>query len=160
MRLRIMSLKSSHKLIGAIQLLTLSVGLLLVTGCSSFNREWKAAAVVPSSPGSIEGAWDGTWLSGHNAHTGRLRAIITKLNDDEYYARFHATYMRVLTFGQAVNLQVKQDGTNFTFSGVADLGKTYGGVYTYEGNSSPEGFYSTYKCSIDHGTFRMTRPEN
>lgn len=130
----------------------------LFTGCSSFNREWKAAAATAPDANSIEGAWDGTWLSDHNGHNGRLRAIITRLNDDEYFARFHATYMRVLTFGQSVNLRVRQDGTNFVFSGSADLGKSYGGIYTYEGNTSPEAFYSTYKCSIDHGTFRMKRP--
>ena len=130
-----------------------------LTGCA-FEREWQAAQGYAWPENELAGCWEGTWHSNWNGHNGGLRAIITKLNDDEYYARFHATYMRVLTFGQAVNLQVKQDGTNFTFSGAADLGKTYGGVYTYEGNSSPEGFYSTYKCSIDHGTFRMTRPKN
>ncbi|MBL6765451.1 MAG: hypothetical protein ISQ14_10890 [Verrucomicrobiae bacterium] len=136
------------------------LGLLLATsGCSSFNREWKASAAAPRAVEGIEGAWDGTWLSGHNGHTGRLRAIVTRLNDDEYYARFHATYMRVLTFGQAVNLRVAKSGTNFTFSGSADLGKAYGGVYSYTGNASPEAFFSTYDCSIDHGTFRMKRPE-
>lgn len=133
--------------------------LFLSSGCSSFNREWKASAALAPQSSSIEGAWDGTWLSDHNGHTGRLRAIVTRLNEDEYYARFHATYMRVLTFGQAVNLRVKQEGTNFTFSGSADLGKAYGGIYTYEGNSSPDAFLSTYKCSIDHGTFRMKRPD-
>lgn len=132
--------------------------LFLLTGCSSFNREWKAAAKSPQ-PDGIEGAWDGTWLSDHNGHNGRLRAIITRTEGDGYHARFHATYMRILTFGQAVDLRVKQEGTNFVLSGTADLGKGYGGVYTYEGNSSPEAFYSTYECSIDHGTFRMKRPD-
>jgi hypothetical protein len=140
-------------------LLALTACLAFTTACSSFNREWKTAAAQSPAAGSIEGAWDGTWLSDHNGHNGRLRAIITKLDNDQYYARFHATYMRLLTFGQAVNLDVTQAGTNFTFSGAADLGKAYGGIYEYRGNSSPDGFYSTYKCSIDHGTFRMTRPE-
>lgn len=151
--------RNSSENLKAFQLLGLTIGLLLATGCSSFNREWKAAAATTPVSGTIEGAWDGTWLSDHNGHNGRLRAIITKLDDDEYHARFHATYMKMLTFGQAVNLQVKKNGTNFTFSGSAELGKAYGGIYSYEGNSSPEGFYSTYNCSIDHGTFRMTRPE-
>lgn len=142
-----------------LSLFALALCLACTTACSSFNREWQAVAAGPVKTGSIEGAWDGIWLSDHNQHTGRLRAIITKLDNDEYHARFHASYLRILTFGQAVNLAVKQDGTNFTFSGAADLGKSYGGIYEYQGNSSPEGFYSTYKCSIDHGTFRMTRPE-
>ena len=136
------------------------LGLLLATGgCSSFNREWSATAAARPAADGIEGAWDGTWLSGHNGHTGRLRAIVTRLNEEEYHARFHATYMRVLTFGQAVDLRVTRTGTNFTFSGAADLGKAYGGVYRYEGHASPGEFHSTYDCSIDHGTFRMRRPE-
>jgi len=153
-----MTRKSTPNLNTQFLLMALAIGLLLTNGCSSFNREWKAAAAVPPVPGTIEGAWDGTWLSDHNGHNGRLRAIVTKLNDDEFHARFHATYLKTLTFGQAVNLSVKQNGTNFTFSGSADLGKLYGGIYTYEGNSSPKQFFSTYNCSIDHGTFRMTRP--
>jgi hypothetical protein len=132
--------------------------LLLVSGCSSFNGDWKKAAIVPATPGSIEGAWTGSWLSDHNAHTGGLRAIITRREGDIYHARFHATYMKVLSFGQAVHLKVKQDGTNFTFSGSEDLGKTHGGSYSYEGNSSPEAFFSKYDCPIDHGTFQMKRP--
>lgn len=140
-------------------LLATAGALILLTGCSGFNREWKQIAAQPLQPGSIEGAWDGSWLSDHNGHKGGLRAIITKLDEDTYNARFHATYMRILTFGQTVDLTVKQNGTNFTFSGEADLGKSYGGIYTYEGNASPEGFFSTYNCSIDHGAFRMTRPE-
>jgi len=142
-----------------LNLLVLTFALLLTTGCSSFNREWKATAAAPPAPGSIEGAWVGTWLSDHNGHHGGLRAIITKLDTDRYHTRFHATYMKILTFGQAVDLDVRQDGTNFTFSGAADLGKAYGGLYQYKGNSSPNGFYSTYNCSIDNGTFRMKRPE-
>jgi len=142
-----------------LHLIALAFSLLLTSACSSFHRDWKAAAARPAPAGSIEGAWDGTWLSDHNQHTGRLRAIITRLDGDRYHARFHATYMKILTFGQAVDLKVRREGTNFTFSGSADLGKIYGGVYEYQGNASPEAFFSTYKCSIDHGTFRMKRPD-
>jgi len=133
--------------------------LVLFTGCSGFNRDWKKASAQSLHADSIEGLWKGTWLSDHNGHNGGLRAIITKLDEDTYNARFHATYMRILTFGQTVDLTVKQNGTNFTFSGEADLGKAWGGVYSYKGNMTTENFFSTYKCSIDHGTFRMSRPE-
>ena len=133
--------------------------LLLITGCSSFHREWRTVGATSPASQGLEGAWDGTWLSDHNGHTGRLRAIITRLNEKEYHARFHASYLRVLSFGQAVNLRVRKDGTNFVFAGEADLGKAYGGVYSYEGSATAYAFKSTYKCSIDFGTFRMERPE-
>lgn len=134
-----------------------AVAIIGLSGCSTFNRDWKAAAAAPQGEG-IEGAWKGSWLSDHNGHNGGLRAIITRKDESTYHARFHATYKRILGFGQAVDLVVNRDGTNYTFSGRANLGKAHGGDYTYEGNASPEGFRSTYNCSIDHGTFRMARP--
>ena len=142
----------------AIRVLSCFLLLLLVSGCSTFNRDYQQAASIPPTPDSIEGAWTGSWLSDHNAHTGGLRAIITRRNEDTYHARFHATYMRVLSFGQAVDLVVKKDGTNFTFSGSEDLGKAHGGSYSYKGNSPPDAFFSKYDCAIDHGTFQMKRP--
>ncbi|MBG89826.1 MAG: hypothetical protein CMO80_23415 [Verrucomicrobiales bacterium] len=140
------------------RLLACTILAIVVSGCSTFKRDFKEAAALPQSSDSIAGVWKGSWLSDHNAHTGSLRAIITHKEADTYHARFHATYKRIFSFGQAVDLVVKKDGTNFTFSGSADLGGIYGGNYAYEGKATPENFFSTYKCSIDHGTFQMKRP--
>ncbi|MGB0582354.1 MAG: hypothetical protein ACPGVU_21895 [Limisphaerales bacterium] len=149
----------SRKLKNLRTMIATACALVLLTGCSGFNRDWKNASAEPLKTDSIEGTWKGTWLSDHNGHNGGLRAIITKLDADTYNARFHATYMRILTFGQTVDLTVKQEGTNYTFTGEADLGKAYGGIYTYKGKMTTKDFFSTYNCSIDHGTFKMSRPE-
>lgn len=131
--------------------------VLLVSGCSTFNRDWKAAAVAPAPANSIEGRWEGKWLSDHNGHSGGLRALIKKLDNGQYETRFHATYGVIFRFGMQVKLDVQPAGGLWQFSGAEDLGKPYG-VYRYEGKASATNFFSTYKASFDHGTFQMTRP--
>jgi len=64
---------------------------VLVCGCSSFNREWKRAGKQPAPTDAITGRWDGHWLSDVNAHTGKLRCIITRQTNHLYAARFRAT---------------------------------------------------------------------
>lgn len=131
--------------------------LLIFSGCSTFNRDWKAAAGGPHPANSIEGRWEGKWLSDHNGHSGRLRALVRKLDNGQYETRFHANYAVILSFGMQVNLEVLPAGGLWQFKGQEDLGKPYG-VYRYEGKASATNFFSTYKASFDHGTFRMTRP--
>ncbi len=133
------------------------MALLVLSGCSTFNRDWKTAGVKPAPKDSIEGRWEGKWLSDKNGHNGGLRAIITKLENGQYETRFHATYGVVFRFGMQVNLDVKPAGGLWQFSGEENLGKPYG-VYRYEGKASGTNFFSTYKASFDHGTFQMTRP--
>jgi len=137
---------------------TLLGAILLLTGCSGFRGDWKRAAAIPVPEGSIEGRWEGSWVSDENGHHGRLRCLLTIDETGTYQARFHAKYKRILSFGYDVPLQVIHDGSVFRFTGEADLGKLAGGIYTYEGNASPTNFFSTYKCRYDHGTFQMTRP--
>ena len=50
---------------------------LLISGCSSFNRAWKAAEETPPEVATIAGRWEGTWRSDVNGHNDRLRALIT-----------------------------------------------------------------------------------
>lgn len=134
------------------------LALMLLSGCSTFSRDWKAAAAKPMPANSVEGRWEGKWHSDHNGHTGGLRALVTKLESGQYEARFHATYAVVLSFSSTVNLDVRPAGGLQQFSGSADLGKAAGGLYHYEGKASGTNFFSTYKCLSDHGTFQMTRP--
>lgn len=133
--------------------------LLGTTGCSTYQREWRAAAAAPVAPGSIEGAWDGMWLSDHNGHNGRLQAILTKVDADTYEARFKARYMTILSFSQTTLLKARPGTGRLEFAGENDLGKAYGGIYTYAGHATDAEFFSTYKCSIDHGKFELKRPK-
>lgn len=132
--------------------------LVVLSGCSTFNRDWKAAATNPTPANSIAGRWEGKWLSDHNGHSGRLRALIRPLDNGQYEARYHAKYGGIFSFGMEAKLDVKPAAAGqWQFSGAEDLGGAYG-VYRYAGKASATNFLSTYKASFDHGTFQMTRP--
>lgn len=131
---------------------------LLVCGCSSFNREWKRAGKQPAPTNSITGRWEGLWLSDVNAHTGKLRCIVTHQTNDLYAARFRATYKKILRFSYTVPLTVNASSAVWHFRGEEDLGALAGGVYRYVGSATTTNFHSTYDSKYDRGTFEMHRP--
>ena len=134
--------------------------MVWLCGCSSFNKEWKAAvdsAAAPHNP--IEGRWSGEWRSDRNSHHGDLRAVVTKASDTTYRAHFHATFWKIFWYTYVATLS-GQETTNGTtlLRGDANLGKLAGGVYKYEAMVTPQEFRATYSSKHDHGRFRMTRP--
>lgn len=129
-----------------------------LSGCSSFNREWKTVVAEPHSTVDISGPWEGRWLSDKNGHTGRLRGVFRKTGADAYDAHFHATFWKIFRATYRVPLKYEESNGLFTLSGKSDLGLLSGGVYTYEAEATPNRFFSTYKCRFDHGTFEMQRP--
>ena len=132
---------------------------LCATGCSTFDRDWKAAAATTVPVNDISGCWQGTWRSDVNGHTDKLRCLVARQSETNYTARFHAKYHKILSFGYTVNLAVKESGEMFHFQGEANLGKLAGGIYDYVGEASATNFFSTYRCKYDHGIFQMARPE-
>ena len=133
--------------------------LLLACGCSTFNRDWKRTAQQPTQSDSIEGRWEGKWLSEVNHHTGGLRCLLTRTGDESCTARFRATYGSLFHFSYTVTLEIQPHYGGWEFDGQEDLGKLAGGVYCYEGRASPTNFFSTYRSKYDHGVFEMHRPE-
>ena len=131
--------------------------VLFCAGCAGFGREWRQAGGLPWPPGDIAGRWDGSWRSDVNHHEGKLRCVLTKVEEGQYRAKFHARYRKVLSFSYAVNLQGVRTNGEVHFHGEANLGKLAGGVYTYEGTATPEKFRSTYSSKYDHGVFEMSR---
>lgn len=132
--------------------------VLLVCGCSSFNREWKRAGKQPAPTDSITGRWEGHWLSDVNAHTGKLRCIVTHQTNDLYAARFRATYKKILRFSYTVPLTVNASNEVWHFRGEEDLGALAGGIYRYVGSATATNFHSTYDSKYDRGVFEMQRP--
>jgi hypothetical protein len=143
-----------------LSLALLGVLPLVTGGCRSFHHDWTEAARKFPAPDDLQGRWQGTWVSEVNGHTDTLRCVITRKEDGIYKARFLAHYHKVFRFGYTVELKA-QSGTNgFTFSGDANLGWLKGGMYHYEGRADAAGFFSTYRCKYDHGTFQMGRPSD
>lgn len=132
--------------------------MLLACGCSSFNREWCKAGRNPAPADAIAGRWEGYWLSDVNAHTGKLRCIITQQTNDIYAARFRATYLKILRFSYTVPLRVAASNQVWQFRGEEDLGVMAGGAYRYEGSATITNFHSTYDSKYDRGVFEMHRP--
>jgi hypothetical protein len=138
-----------------------AITLLLpwLAGCSSFNREWRAAAKQSQSPNNISGRWEGTWQNTNNSHRDKLRAILTRVSEGEYQAHFHAKYKKVLTFTYQATFRGAWTNSQFVFHGEENLGKLAGGTYKYEGRISPTNFFSTYDSRYDKGTFTLARLE-
>ena len=127
--------------------------IMSVTGCSTFNNEWKKAATVPPHTGDIIGRWEGSWLSDKNGHHGKLRCLVTRIDERHYRARYKATWWKVFRFGYIVTMRVEKPDTVFKFEGEANLGWLAGGVYRYDGQATSTNFFSTYKSKYDHGAF-------
>jgi hypothetical protein len=140
-------------------------GLSLLSGCSSFESRWKAAgANAPAAPHSLEGRWQGNWVSDGDGHQGDLRCIVTHKQSDIYLADFHATFWNIFQFGLSIDLRATEvSPTRYQFAGDSDLGWLAGGNYHYDGSaevagdSKTDSFTCTYKSSADHGRFNMTR---
>ena len=130
---------------------------LLGNGCSSFNREWKNAG--HSASNSLEGRWEGKWLSGANQHTGSLRCVLKRETDTRYQAYFKATYWKIFRASYHVEFTGERRDDVWQFRGDENLGWFGGGVYYYEGRLTPTNFFSTYRCKYDHGTFELGRPQ-
>ncbi len=140
------------------------VGLMALTGCTSFNREWREAATRTLPANDLAGRWEGRWNSEANGHNDKLRAIITVVDTNHYDVKFYAAYQNWQTlfltvhFGYTVRMETKPSTNGVTFHGSEDLGFLAGGLYTYEGRADATNFFSPYKSKYDWGTFEMNRP--
>jgi hypothetical protein len=140
------------------RLLTVFIALLVFTGCSTFEQDWRHAVLQPPvQPGNPTGPWQGTWLSKQNGHTGELRCLVTEKAPNEYEYRFKATYWKLFRYSYTVNLPTTCTTDGCNFKGTENLGYLAGGDYDYEGVITTTNFNATYKCKFDHGTFQMTR---
>ena len=134
------------------------IGLMFLTGCTSFNKEYKTALSQPIPTTDISGPWEGRWLSDRNGHNGKLRAVLHQTSENEYDAYFHSTFWKIFRASYRVPLTGEQRAGRTILSGESNLGWLSGGVYSYQGEATPETFFSTYKSKHDHGTFEMKRP--
>src|SRR5215204_1166487 len=119
-------------------LLLVAALLPAAPGCSGFQDQWKRAAVAQTSDQSdhLTGRWKGSWKSDKSGHAGGLRCIATRTGDETYRCRFDATYMLLLRFGYTMNMTADAREDVTYVAGEADLGKTAGGVYEYEGQAN------------------------
>jgi hypothetical protein len=146
----------------------LALSFTLASCSTGYNKDWQAAAATDATrhPKNLEGAWTGTWRSNKDGHTGKLRAIVTKLPTDanqpeKYSFRYHATWANIISGVITAEHQAthpgKKKGNVLELSGEKDLGRL-GGVYSFIGTASPTEFKADYKSKLDKGVFEMKRP--
>jgi hypothetical protein len=141
-------------------------------GCS-FDRQWRqlghdawptnsaVATTAPASADPLAGRWDGTWVSEQDGHSGRLRAIVDRVDSDTYHIEYDGWFFGILRFTHGMNVTATRaaDANTVHFEGQEDLGGFAGGVYRYNGTADGQQFQSTYQSSEDHGRFEMRRPQ-
>lgn len=139
------------------QTVFLCLGLLL-SGCASrFNRAWREAGKRPTGD-LLAGRWDGSWRSEkHKGSGGRLRGVMIPVGKDRYRAEFKAHWL-VFSSTYTVDLRTQMRRGELHFQGEHDLGRLYGGIYSFIGRATPEHFRASYDSSYDRGIFEMTRP--
>jgi hypothetical protein len=129
------------------------------TGCSSFNRDWKAAGNWDAPSPAMAGAWAGTWNSAANGHNGSLRAILTPLDETTVEARFKARFWGILSYQYSLQLQIEPNAPGeWSFAGSSDLGWLAGGVFECQGVGTADELKADYHSKRDHGTFSLSRP--
>ena len=129
----------------------------LLTACSEFDKEYKAAVQKGPPADSIEGAWDGRWQSNAGHGGGRMWAVVTRTGETTYFAKFKAGYWGFLESENDVNLRVSSTQP-VRAAGNQDLGYLKGGVYHYDATLTPTEFDAKYTSEHDHGVFTLRRP--
>lgn len=134
---------------------------LILSSCTSFEKEWEAA-VDDYQSGAVkspEGPWTGEWTTSTNGHTGDLRAIVKESSKKpgHYDFRYHATWANVFSGTYKVTYPVSPSGSGFTVNGDQKLGIF--GTFHHEGTIRGNSFNATYSNEKgDLGDFRLRRP--
>jgi len=126
----------------------------LTSGCS-FSREWKSASRQPATPRDLTGAWVGTWQNSNNSHHDQLKAVITRVSETEYHARFKAWWLGIISGTFDVTLAGEWAGDEFHFRGNQDV---MGWEIAQTGWLTSTQFNSKYSSMDYRGTFTLERP--
>jgi hypothetical protein len=122
-----------------------------------------ASEIAPASASAepLAGRWEGTWKSDQNGHSGRLRAIVDRVDANTYRIEYDGWFFGILRYTHGMNVTATpapDGGTTIRFNGEEDLGALAGGVFRYDGTADGAAFKSTYQSKDDHGRFEMKRP--
>lgn len=130
--------------------------MAVLTGCSSFHGEWRAAGEPGAPAGAVAGRWEGRWLSDRNGHTGPLRAALRPEPDGTYHAAFRGKWWRVFTtaYDLTLHAEPQPDGT-VKLAGERRLFPL--GAYRFEGVVAGTNLNARYAASVDEGVVELRR---
>lgn len=147
-----------RRLSAALRRIVILLAVASCAGCTLFTgyeRRWDRASHI--APVDLSGAWEGSWHSEQSTHKGCLRAIITRVDDTHFCARFHATFFKFFSYEYTIVLYAVPDNDHWNLSGQKDLGRLAGGMYYYRGVATACNFRACYTSCKDHGVFEMKR---
>ena len=147
------------KRIVAPAILAFAACFLASCAAPNFDKRYAEALAAAETPyDSVEGPWEGTWLSGHNQHTGELKAIVTKRSGkkNRYQFVYWATWAKMKgTFKFEGDAERKCGAVHISGSKRLGLFK-----YNHDARMTPTKFEATYGTDAkDFGTFELSRPE-
>jgi hypothetical protein len=134
----------------------LALTLSLASCGTAYQAKWNAARDKGGAPGSIEGAWEGKWLSSTNGHTGKLWCLIGEGSPNERNFDYRATWGRILSGSFSATHQLQRKGDATTFVVDHPIGKL--GTFHAEGTIADGKFSACYQAAGDRGTLELTRP--
>jgi len=127
--------------------------VLALAGCETTRDQSQQNAAGRS--GIFPSRWDGEWRSAkHHGMHGRLRCLLTKVDDRHYRAQFHANWL-VFTSSYTVVLETNRTDNVLHLRGKHELRGFGGATYRYEGTVTGSRFTANYDSSYDRGTFVM-----
>lgn len=141
--------------------------MVFAAGCSSYDEKFASASRNEVQHLHSEGAYSGRWTStSHPGGGGDLRCILTKVDDREIRADFHATW-HGLSSSHSVVLHTtpasrkKSGGAVRIFEGTSKLRTIIGaGTYSCKGTLDMEVMQACYDATYDQGTFELHRIRN
>src|SRR5690349_5499570 len=88
----------------------LFLAALSLVGCSKFERDWRTPSVQELSSGGdrMLGRWKGSWKSEASGHSGKLRCVVTPVDQNSRRAEFKAAFAVLLKFEYTLDLAAEQ----------------------------------------------------
>ncbi len=130
---------------------------LSLSSCgTAYRSEWNAARTGTHAPGSIEGAWEGSWHSDVNGHTGKLWCLIKDGSPTERTFAYRATWGHFLSGGFSAKHNLQKAGEATAFKVDHPIGKL--GTFHAKGKIQADKFAACYQAAGDRGTFELKRP--
>ena len=158
------SRKSSRGIPALMRTASLILGTcsLFLVGCVGYQKKWNraVAAYEAGETSAPEGPWEGSWETTTNGHTGDLRAIVSRSeeNPGEYDFHYHFTWAKILSGTYKATFPATRTGSSrHEVDGEQELGLF--GTFRHEATITDNQFEATYSSKKGEvGLFEMIRP--
>ncbi len=139
----------------------LSSAAMALASCATpgFDRAWKQSMAAPIPKNDVTGPWTGEWISAANGHSGQLRCLVERKDEDTLSFRYWATWAGWMkaSFRMEGDVKRRPDG-RYDLEGTKKMFPW--GTYAQEGVLAPDRLQSSFRSERSNlGTFQLERPE-